>query len=305
MVQASLRPRLRLPSLAIAALLAALLVQPPLALAQDDDCNRSANQEPTALPAPKKAKKSKKPKGKAKNAKVAKPKPITLDPVTQTQVVNFGTDRSEKSVDVVLTASTAVPRRIKGEHFELDVPQRFRRVDDKLETTVLPRPTFSEPRIFGKRRRIALTICLDGEDVKPGAYTGNVVLTGPAQVGDATVTLTVNAKNGGLFALGLVLAVLTALALLFYKAMKAKRDAAPADGPIGWGTALWRVVGDFAFWAETIVSIGAAVVAVYVVWSQDPAWGDDEFPSIVALGATALAAAGVQNLIATVRGSGA
>lgn len=223
-----------------------------------------------------------------------------LAPDQPSQVINFGRKRGVREVDLVLKASSRLPRSLKSSQLEIAVPRRFQRAGQNLETSLFMRPTFSEPRFIEGRRSIVFTACLDAHDVPAGSYTGQITMTGPDGLGRADMTITANAKNWRLFVWGLILALLAALLLLVYGAITKDRD--DPNNPIDWKEATKATLGSFSFLAQTAVSLVAALVAAIAIYSQDPAWGEDVGPSVIALAGAALAAAGVQSLIATIRG---
>ena len=146
---------------------------------------------------------------------------------------------------------------------------------------------------------LAFTICVDGEKLDPGNYSGQVSVSGPEGLDATAVTITANAKDRSAFVWGLVLAVIAALALLFYKAVNERKDAAPDSS---WGTAWNQTLRSPEFLIQTFIALVGAVLAMLAIYSQDPGWGADPIPSLIALGGTALAAAGLQSVIATARG---
>jgi len=57
------------------------------------------------------------------------------------------------------------------------------------------------------------------------------------------------------------------------------------------------------FWAPTLVAVGAAVVAMLQVYDANASWGADTIASLLALGGTAITAAGVGTFLSSLRGS--
>ena len=150
-----------------------------------------------------------------------------------------------------------------------------------------------------KRNRtlITFTACLDSEGLGAGSYAGQIGISGPRKLQPASVAVVANLRDGKLFRRGLILALVAALVLMIYGHVKKIR------GQKTWWRAFWdNTRPDDGFWVESAIGLVAAGLAAGAVYAQDPAWGDDAFPSLVALGGTTLAAAGVQNLIATARG---
>jgi len=209
--------------------------------------------------------------------------PIRLSPDRTAELRNFGAGRGRKEIPVLIEASDPLPESLSPDQLTLDAPRPFERVGDKLESTVFPLPLFTEPQISGDE--ISFIACLDGKGVEAGSYTGQIRLSGPPGLGRATVSVTVNAKSGFWFALGLTIALLAAAALLVFRT---KRAGGAFDGD---------------FYGEGAVSLIAAGLAMYGVYRQDPAWGADGFGSVLALAGAGLSAAGLKTFIEAVRKS--
>jgi hypothetical protein len=234
--------------------------------------------------------------------------PIKLTPVEPTATVNFGPGDlvtigggtligvgegyASKEIDVVLTASRRLPKSVKPSQIEINAPRRLARADPTLETVLLRRPTFTQPQFIDNRQRVAFTVCLDPADIHAGSYTGEISVGGPTRLGRAVVAVTANAKDGWLFQFGLLAALAAVLLLLIYRAYTEMEDNQRLRDV---------TVKRFSWWAGLAVSLVAAYIAAIAVYTQDPAWGDDQAPSIIALAGAALAGAGVNSVITTLR----
>jgi hypothetical protein len=224
--------------------------------------------------------------------------PVTLAPSEPTEILNFNGDQGTKSFDVVLRASEPLPASLTASNLAIDVPERFKRVSDTLETKALKRPTFTRPRFLEGRKVVFFRTCVDAGDADAGTYSGQIVITGPEGLEGTASTVTINTKNRLAFLVGLLAALLAAFGLLLYRAGKVHREKHADES---WKGALIAVCKSFEFWAGTLTSIIAAAVAIVVIYAGDPAWGADLWPSLFALAGTAFGAAGVGSLIATVR----
>jgi hypothetical protein len=224
--------------------------------------------------------------------------PITLAPSEPTEILNFNGDQGTKSFDVVLRASEPLPPSLRASQLAIDVPERFKRISDTLESKALKRPTFTRPRFLEGRKVVFFRTCVDAGDADAGTYSGQIVITGPEGLEGTASTVTINTKDRLAFLVGLLVALLAALGLLVYRAGKEHKDKNAGQS---WRQALGAVSRSFEFWAGTITSIIAAAVAMIVIYAGDPAWGADLWPSLFALAGTAFGAAGLGSLIAAVR----
>lgn len=216
-----------------------------------------------------------------------------LTPSPQAEIVNYGFRRNVRHLDIVLDASPQLPKSFRPQQLTLGVARGFRRSEaDKLTTVSFPSPRYTKPKVRLGGRQVVVVACLDAAGMKAGAYPGTINISGPVGLVPATVDVTVNLKNR-LFFVGLPVALIVAFFLMLYR-----------SGKIGsaekrrWVT----LIKDPEFLASSAAGLIAAVIAAGGVYAGDVAWGDDALPSFIALGSTTLAAAGVQNLIATVRG---
>jgi hypothetical protein len=223
-----------------------------------------------------------------------------LVPDPRADVVNYGFERGQKHLELVFNVAPRFPQSVKAAQLTIGMARSLRRNEgDKLATVTFPKPKFTKLRIRPGGRQVIVTACLNADGVASGAYTGPINASGPRRLSPGTVNVTVNLKNGLLFGLGLTAALGAAFLLMWYRSGK----QAKAANERLWA-AMKRTLKDFDFWAASVVGLVAGVIAGVNLYVGDVSWGDDPAPSIIALGSTTLAAAGVQNLIATVRGKG-
>jgi hypothetical protein len=229
--------------------------------------------------------------------------PIALTPASSSsqRIVNFGTSRATKVVrELVFTADRPLPNSLSPQQLNFDAV--VSRAGDTLESTDFPDPTFSEPRISQDRQSITFDICLNPGSIPPGKYVGGVTLSGPPGLGAASVSLTVNAKVATLFYVGSAVSLVAAFLLLVLKdaaAYRAKPMNQENQKPPNWGKSFLHPLEDPVWWVTTIAALGAAFGALYVIYSDNPAWGSGGFSDIATLIGAAFAAIGGQTIIST------
>src|SRR6202035_4045763 len=164
-----------------------------------------------------------------------------------------------------------------------------------------PEPEFSKPRILQHGTLIAFTLCVDASHTDAGSYVGQVIVGGPKGVQPATVAVTLNAKDESKFIVGIVLAGLLALLLLFIRGVKVRMEkpgtpeqpavdsqpAIPAQPALTLSQAALATGLDIiGFWVPTPFAVAAALVAIFQVYDANPSWGADATSSLIALGGT-------------------
>lgn len=229
------------------------------------------------------------PAGK-KQASVKRSKEVKLTPSRPAEIVNYDGDRGVKEIDVVLTATPALPTDFQAANFEIYVPQRFQRIDENGESLLFERPTFSRPRFHENRTRVSFTVCLDAADAAAGSYGGEMVVAAPRGFSRTAIAVTANLKNEAAFRVWLIVALVAAFFLLLY----ATTQNDPARRSL-------RQAVDFGWIVEAAVSLVAGAIAAIVIYSQNPAWGSDPVEAGIGLAGAVFAAAGVQSLVRTVR----
>jgi hypothetical protein len=215
----------------------------------------------------------------------------------------MGALRGVGETDITVSASPALPKTVTPTDITLDVPRRFDRSGTGLSTAYLAEPTFSTPRILAQGKLVAFTLCEDASDISAGSYVGQVIVGGPPGVQPATVAVTLNAKNETLFRWGIGLAALLAFALLFLRGVKVNFDKLEGSEKTAKNAAIATVKDYLGFWAPTLIGVGGAVAAMLGVYDADVSWGADTVSSLVALGGTAISAAGLGTFLSSLSGS--
>jgi hypothetical protein len=120
---------------------------------------------------------------------------IKLVPDLPSQTVNFGGTRGWEFVDMVLTATPALPLSVTPNQIRLSILRHFTRTSQTLPTATAPSPVFTQPQISAGRDRVTFTVCLNGAGLPAGSFTGSVIVEGPAGVVPTTLAITENAKD--------------------------------------------------------------------------------------------------------------
>jgi hypothetical protein len=215
--------------------------------------------------------------------------------------MNMGGLRGTGMTDISVTASPALPETVRSEDIAIELPQRFARSGAGLTSSYLPSPTFSPPEILEHGKVIAFTLCVDATKVEAGSYVGQVIVDGPPGIQAATVAITLNAKDQETFVIGLAAAILVAIALMLLRGVKGNYDGQGAPKDIG--KAFRETMTEyFGFWTATAIGIGAAVAAMLQVYDSNVSWGADTVSSLLALGGTAISAAGVGTFLSSIKG---
>jgi hypothetical protein len=227
---------------------------------------------------------------------------VALSSSGPAEPMNMGGLRGTGTTDIAIAASPALPSTVTSEDITVDIPKRFARTGPGLTTQYLPEPVFSPPRILQHGTLIAFTLCVDASHVDAGSYVGQVIVGGPTGVQPATIAVTLNAKDEVKFIVGLVLAGLIAVLLLFLRSVKVhmeKLDASKQTLKNAIGPTLKDALG---FWAPTIIAVGAALVAMFQIYDSNVSWGADTTSSLIALGGTAISAAGLGTFLSSLKG---
>jgi hypothetical protein len=255
--------------------------------------------------------------------------PITLTPDLPAPTVNFGGGRGWKPIDVVLKASRPLPASFKLNQLDLEMIHRLVRQGDTATTAAAAVVRFTPPKLNPRRDMITFTICLNSQGIDAGHYTGTVVAEGPDGIEPATLSVSANAKDSGLFHLVVVIAGILVLFLLAWRgatvtqndhAKEVARAVSPAGKAAAGDTTVSADVADMAakvtaanarwhlksdtltnpfFWVSTVVSAAFAVAAAFTIYSQNTAWGSDPAVDSFAVASAVLAAAGFSSLLAT------
>ncbi len=237
-------------------------------------------------------------RAKQRRARVEK---HTLAATGPANPINMSDTQGIGVTELVVGASPALPSKVKPRQITLTVPKRLERTGSNLSSEYLRPPTFSRPRILENGKLVAFRLCENVTGAQAGSYIGQVIVGGPNGVQPATIAITVNAKNQTFFWIGLCGAILLAFALLLAQAADKRQSK---DGGRDFLRPCGEALSDaWGFWLPTLVAIGAAVVAVFQVWDSTLAWGADTGASLIALGGTALSAAGIGGFLSSIRGS--
>ena len=247
--------------------------------------------------------------------------PVKLEPDLPGQVVNFGGTRGTQFVDVVLTATPALPASLTPDQIRIDVLRRFLRTSNNLRTTAAPLPTFTEPEIAPTRDRVTFTVCLSGSGLPAGSYVGNVTVDGPKGFGPASISITENAANATLALAGGAGSLIAAFAFLLLRGAASRQAAAQTAHAQSVAAAaeannqqqldqlhqqppkprlsqyFGEVVSDLNWWITTIVALGLATGTIIGLYFANPAWGASTWGSIAALVGPVFSAVGVQSVI--------
>ena len=247
---------------------------------------------------------------------------VKLTPDPSAAVVNFAGSGGSEFVDVVLNATPALPASVRSSQIRLEVLRRFTRTSQTARTEAAPTPTFTQPRISPNRDRITFTACLNGSGLKAGSYAGNVYIEGPPGLSPVSVSITENATNADLAAVGTIAALALAFVFLWLRGAAARQvaaeqvqaeqlvtaakaydtdriDEATAAAPKPVGAYLLEVFKDLNWLITTLVALGAAFGTIVGIYDSNPAWGVDTLGSVISLVGPAFTAVGVQSVVAS------
>lgn len=237
--------------------------------------------------------------------------PVDLQPLpdSQARVINFGEDRHPEFASFTIVSDRPLPTDLE-QRLSLVADPVTRTTSDTAETVIFREPGFSSLRPSGNRERLRFDVCLEPPATLPaGKYTGLVAVEGPPGVESTAVTFTANAKNGGAFVLGLVLALGFAFLVLLYRSadevraasIEAAKDRCHTDQEKAkrWTPAVWTNLKDLGWWAPTLFALGAAFGTLVALYDSDPAWGESGLTSVATLIGAGLAAVGAQAVFAS------
>lgn len=224
----------------------------------------------------------KRPCAKSVNERADVPKqpetdPIEFDVHESDPVLNFGSERKTKSNFIVLKASQPIPEGVYSTDFEIDSLEPLLRIGKaELESERLPSPTYSRPHFFNHRKELAFNLCVKPTG-DPGTYTGQLLFAGPGLISSVTLTQTaqLKASEGSFWLLSASILLITAVALILRAFGKLDKNH----------------FGIKDFFAEGVVVAGsliAAFLAMYLLYSENPTWGEK---GVVVAGAALFAAA--------------
>jgi hypothetical protein len=228
---------------------------------------------------------------------------VTVLPAAGT--ANFGNSRGTQALDVALQTSAPVDSDVvKGLSFI--VPSRLYRENPNLTTVAVKPLAFSAPVLLSPRE-IGFTICVDGSELRSGSYTGSVSIVGPERFQAQSLSITVNAKNGKLFAWVLPSALVVSFLLLVLKGAADRtdrrvreevqdqsKDANDFQNPGGRDL---RVLTDWGWWIATFVVLALGLAAGYAIYADNPSWGSDALASVIAVAGAVFAPAGLRAVL--------
>jgi hypothetical protein len=262
--------------------------------------------------------------GKVLATTVAIDPPVALQASPLTATKNFGSDR--RSEDLVFKLATEKPLDpAVVQHLEL-VADPIVRAGEATDSASFPEPTFSTLRLSGNHKTISFRVCLDPDNSLPaGKYVGTISLEGPPGIDSSTMTITANAKDGGIFWLSSILSLVLAFFVLLYKATKDERvrrtaevekENAITDGlertpdqkkaelknqfkqANKYLPAAWASVKDFGWLFPTFFALGGAFGSLWGIYVANPAWGEGgPLTSAIAVIGAALAAIGAKTIL--------
>ena len=307
---------LRAYVVSLLALVAALAVAQPAAAEEEDAertcklANAAGSVAERAVPGQEAGIKNHKKKAAAKKKSGRKRITLQAEPTSASKVVNLGTDREAEEVTLHATISPKAPPNFER-HLSV-VAEPFANNSETGDTVTFDEPGFSEPEMSENGKRVTFTMCVDApNDLPAGKYTTSVLLEGPPSVEPAVMTVTLNAKDGGIFLwISLGTALIAAFVLLYKsagekralkiadakKAPEDEREAAEAEAK-GWRGPLGECLSDLGWWVPTLAAVVSAFAVLYAAYAANPAWGEGGIvPSAIALIGTGLAAVGAKTV---------
>jgi hypothetical protein len=248
-----------------------------------------------------------------KGRKRRKPVKLSLqgDPQSSSRVVNLGTDREAEEITLRVNATPRIP---PGYWRRLEVAaEPFISTSETGDTITFPEPTFSKLDVSGNRKRVTFRMCIDApNDLPAGKYVSTVILEGPPAVEPAVMTLTLNAKDGGIFLGAAGVTAVLAFLILLYKGAGEKRallvsaalqkDAGKSRNDAVkkaemWRCSVWSCLCNLGWWVPTLAAIASAFALLLAAYTANPAWGEGGFvTNAVALVGTGLAAVGAKSV---------
>lgn len=243
--------------------------------------------------------------------------PVTFQASPLTATRNFGADRDAEDVVFKLTTEKQLEKNIE-KRLEL-VADPIVRVGEATESASFPEPTFSALRVSRNRKTISFRVCLNPDkDLAAGKYVGTINLEGPDGIESSTMTVTANAKNGPVFVVSLILALILAFVTLLHKGANAarardkaeaetmpnKQDGTPTpkkkkalEKADSYWSAAWASFRDFNWLFPTLFALGGAFGALWGIYVANPAWGEaGALTSGIAVIGAALAAIGARTI---------
>lgn len=222
---------------------------------------------------------------------------IQLSPTQQSaqRQLNFDTGRDPKRIThITVTADKPLPSDVTADKINFDAV--LNRTGDTLESKEFPDPTYTSPTFSADRKSLSFTACLNPDGIAAGKYVGSITVSGPTGLGAASVNLTVNAKSGTSFWLGVGIGALVAFVLLLVKDAARLKAGKPkfADLLLPFGDPIW--------WVTTLGALAVAFGAVIAIYTNDPAWGAGGWTATANLVGAVLSAVGAQSIVTAFTG---
>lgn len=237
---------------------------------------------------------------------------LETDAQSLNRTVNLGSDREEEIVTLRVNVPSGLKKTKVTKRMEL-VAEPFVRGNETGESVSFSDVTFSTLDVSGNGKRITFRMCIDPpNDLQAGKYVSTVMLDGPPGVESATMTVTVNGKNGGIFVWCAIAAAILSFLILLYKGAGERRTAAIAEAKKKsnpkerqekleeaerWRGHLGRCITDLGWLVPTLAAIVAAFALLWAAYDSNPAWGEGgPVTSALALIGTGLAAIGAKTI---------
>jgi hypothetical protein len=256
--------------------------------------------------------------GKAGGEKIKPPVVLETDAGSLNRTVNIGSDREEEVISLRVDVPKGLKKRKLVKRMEL-VAEPFTKTHETAESASITDIKFSKLDLSGDGKRIAFLMCVDPPSgLDAGKYTSVVTLEGPPGMVAATMTVTLNGKDGGTFLTWLLITAAIAFLALLYKGASEKRSAAIAEAEKEtddaerdaalkkaerWWASVWSCLKDPGWLVPTIAAVVGSFGALWAIYDNNPAWGENgAVTSGLALIGAGLTAVGVKTIFT--RGSG-
>jgi hypothetical protein len=250
--------------------------------------------------------------GKAGGKKVKKAVTLETDAGSLNRTVNLGSDRELEAIRLRVNVPKGLTKKKLVKRMEL-AAEPFTKVHETAEAAIVTDIEFSELNVSGDGKRITFDMCVDPPNgLDAGKYTSVVTLEGPRGVSPATMTVTLNGKDGGVFVAALFVTALLSFLVLLYKgasemrataiaAAKKETDADKRKTDLEKAEKWWGHVGKCVtspgWLVPTFAAIGAAFAILWAAYDGNPAWGESgPVTSGLALLGAGLAAIGAKTI---------
>jgi uncharacterized protein YpmB len=250
--------------------------------------------------------------GKAGGKRVKKAVTLETDAGSLNRTVNLGSDREEEAISLRVNVPKGLTKKKLVKRMEL-VAEPFTKVHETAEAAAITDVEFSKLNVSGDGKRITFYMCVDPpNNLDAGKYTSVVTLEGPRGVNPATMTITLNGKDGGGFLIALIVTAVLSFLVLLYKGASEMRAAAIAaakketdankrktavENADKWWGHVGKCVTSPGWLVPTFAAIGAAFAILWAAYDGNPAWGESgPVTSGLALLGAGLAAIGAKTI---------